>query len=311
MTARTSLDKTVNLLEILHRQDDELHARDGTGAIVRLRDGFDLLTSLILPNYNPGPALERTWHDLCQFISCQRTPWEVIFVCDGSTDGTIEQLHQWRQEDKADWCRVLSYSPNRGKGMAVRVGLEAARGAVRVFTDVDLAYTFDDLLRVVNEVEQGAAVAIASREHPESHALLPMSMIYRVSLRRVQSHVFRGIARQIVDIRYADTQAGLKAFSAEAAQAIVPRLACNGFGFDCEVLLACKHLNIPVTEMPITVRYQTAASTTSWKSSFQMLKQIWQIRRRWSKGIPQPAPSAVTVHETVWPPLAKPLARAA
>lgn len=260
------------------------------------------LISLILPNYNPGPALEESWRQVRHFISRQTKPWEVIFVCDGSTDGSIEQLEQWRTLQRADWCRVLSYSPNQGKGLAVRAGLLAAKGDIKVFTDVDLAYSFDDLLRVAGEVEHGAPVAIASREHPESYALLPMSMLHHVSRRRVQSHVFRSITRQIVGIHYVDTQAGLKAFSAEAVQQIVPRLACNGFGFDCEILLACKHLNIPVTEVPVTVRYQTAASTTSWRTSFQMIKQIWQIRRRWRKGIPAIVPLPVTLRETSWQP---------
>jgi hypothetical protein len=163
-----------------------------------------------------------------------------------------------------------------------------------------LAYSFDDLLQVVNRVRQGAAVAIASREHPESYALLPMSMVHHVSRRRVQSHVFRTITRRILPIRYDDTQAGLKAFTAEAAEKIVPYLSCNGFGFDCELLLACERLGISVSEMPVTVRYQTNASTTSWKSSFQMLKQIWQISQRWKKGIPSPTKLPVVVQEVGW-----------
>ena len=260
--------------------------------------------SLILPNYNPGvgagSGLEKTWHALCEFISRQTVPWEVLFVCDGSNDGSIEQLTQWCKDHRVGWCRVLSYSLNQGKGLAVRVGLQQARGKIRVFTDVDLAYSFEDLLQVVETVKRGSSVAIASREHPESYALLPMSMVHHVSRRRVQSHVFRTIARQMVHLKYVDTQAGLKAFTAEAAEKIVPYLACKGFGFDCEVLLACQRLNLTVTEVPVTVRYQTVASTTSWKSSFQMLAQIWQISQRWKKGLPTIGKVPVEVHEAGW-----------
>lgn len=269
------------------------------------------MNSLILPNYNPGAGLEKTWHDVCQFVKSQSVPWEVLFVCDGSTDGSIEQLAQWCRDQRAGWCRVLSYSPNQGKGLAVRVGLEQAQGKIRVFTDVDLAYSFEDLLQVVDRVKRGAPVAIASREHPESFALLPMSMVHHVSRRRVQSHVFRTITRRIVPIRYEDTQAGLKAFTADAARAIVPYLSCKGFGFDCELLLACQRLGIAVTEVPVTVRYQTAASTTSWKSSIQMLKQIWQINQRWKHGMPSISKVPVVVHETGWVADARPAARAA
>jgi dolichyl-phosphate beta-glucosyltransferase len=271
--------------------------------------------SLIVPNYNPGAGpgsgLEKTWHALCEFISRQTTSWEVLFVCDGSTDGSIEQLTQWCKDHRVGWCRILSYTPNQGKGLAVRVGLQQARGKIRVFTDVDLAYSFEDLLQVVETVKRGSPVAIASREHPDSYALLPMSMVHHVSRRRVQSHVFRSLSRQMIHLKYVDTQAGLKAFTAEAAEKLVPYLSCKGFGFDCEVLLACERLELPVTEVPVTVRYQTAASTTSWKSSFQMLKQIWQISQRWKHGIPAISKVPVVVHETGWVAEARPAARAA
>lgn len=259
-----------------------------------------LVFSLILPNYNPGPDLLKTWREISWFVASQPVPWEVLFVCDGSSDGTIEQLAQWCNADQAAWCRVISYTPNRGKGYAVRVGLHQARGSIRVFTDIDLAYSFEDLLQVVDEVKHGAPVAIASREHPGSYALLPMSMVHHVSRRKVQSHVFRTITQRILPIRHDDTQAGLKAFTAEAAQQLVPYLSCTGFGFDCELLLACQRLRLNVREVPVTVRYQTAASTTSWKSSFQMLKQIWQIRQRWKNGLPAVNTTLPLVQETGW-----------
>lgn len=270
-----------------------------------------LVYSLILPNYNPGHGLEKTWRDVCRFVAQQPTPWEVLFVCDGSTDGSTERLTKWCRDQRVPWCRVLNYSPNHGKGLAVKVGLENAHGRVRVFTDVDLAYSFEDVLAVVDAVRKGNSVAIASREHPDSYALLPMSMVHHVSLRRVQSHVFRTLTRRMVPIRYVDTQAGLKAFTAEAAQRIVPYLSCHGFGFDCELLLACQRLGVEVTEVPVTVRYQTAASTTSWKSSFQMLKQIWQIRQRWKHGLPPTTKVPVVVHETGWQAEIRPAAKAA
>jgi dolichyl-phosphate beta-glucosyltransferase len=47
---------------------------------------------------------------------------------------------------------VIGYSPNRGKGYAVRAGLLAARGRFRIFTDVDLAYRLADVARVADEL---------------------------------------------------------------------------------------------------------------------------------------------------------------
>src|SRR5688572_6330446 len=95
------------------------------------------LFSLVFPTYNPGPFLGRTWDEVSQFLERAPGGWEVLFVCDGCTDGTPARLHALTHGDGR--VRVLSYAANRGKGYAVRHGLLAARGRWRLFTDVDLA----------------------------------------------------------------------------------------------------------------------------------------------------------------------------
>ena len=46
------------------------------------------MTSLVFPAYNPGPAVERTWAAVRDFLRARPDPWEALFVCDGCTDGT-------------------------------------------------------------------------------------------------------------------------------------------------------------------------------------------------------------------------------
>jgi dolichyl-phosphate beta-glucosyltransferase len=248
------------------------------------------VTSLILPAYNPGPLAERTWDSIRQFLAHRPDPWEVLFICDGCTDGTPETLNRLAAEANDPRLRVLSYSPNRGKGFAVRTGLLAARGEHRLFTDVDLAYGFDDVVRVADALRAGAAVAIASREHPESLIQLPPHHIGYAYRRRLQSKVFGTIARTLLPIRHRDTQAGLKGMTAEVAELIMPRLSCNGFGFDCEFLTACARLNVDVTEAPVLVRYEDASSTTKAGTTIKMLKELWRIRKLWPRKGPNPEP---------------------
>lgn len=242
------------------------------------------MTSLVLPAYNPGPSVEAVWHAVGAFVArraARSDPWEAVFVLDGCTDGTPARLAKLAAGDPR--MRVVDYAPNRGKGHAVRVGLLAARGTHRIFTDVDLAYSFDDVLRVADALRDGAAVAVASREHPESHILLPAPTLGYVFRRHCQSRLFGGLARLLLPLRQADTQAGLKGMTAAVARAVVPELACDGFGFDCEFLTACARSGIPVTELPVTVRYDGTASTTRLQTTVRMVRELWQIRRRWRK----------------------------
>jgi hypothetical protein len=156
--------------------------------------------------------------------------------------------------------------------------LEAV-GRYRVFTDVDLAYGFDDVVRVAHTLAAGAEVAIASRLHPESRLILPVGLHGYAYRRHLQSLVFSLLVRGILPLTQRDTQAGLKGLSAAAAHRLLPGLACDGFGFDCELLLACRQHGLPVSEVPVTMCYENRTSTTSWRTVRRMLGELWTIRR--------------------------------
>jgi len=179
----------------------------------------------------------------------------------------------------------LSYFPNRGKGYAVRLGLQAGRGRWRLFTDVDLAYRFDDIVRLAETLRLGSEVAIASRLHFQSRLVLPPSLQGYAYRRYLQSLVFSAIVRCLLPLTQRDTQAGLKGISARAAEMILPHLRCSGFEFDCELLTACVRFGLVVTEVPVCVSYESASSTTGLGSMGRMLKELWKIRRGWRAGI--------------------------
>lgn len=238
------------------------------------------LTSLVLPAYNPGPAIERTWAAVQRFVTGCREPWEAVFVLDGCTDDSQMRLNRLTKRS-GNLLRVVSYPVNRGKGYAVRTGLLAATGAVRLFTDVDLAYSFDDIVRVAKTVSSGSAVAIASREHPDSEVRLPVGLLGYVRRRQLQSRVFNFAARSLLPIAARDTQAGLKGMTAAVAESLIPALRCDGFGFDCELLTACARAGVPVAEVPVCVHYDSTLSTTGSRATLRMLRELWQIRRSW------------------------------
>jgi dolichyl-phosphate beta-glucosyltransferase len=253
--------------------------------------GESPLVSLVFPAYNPGPLVEGTWQQVQAFRQRARGNWEFLFVCDGCTDGTPERLRSLTR-DAGDWVRVLSYEPNRGKGHAVRLGLQAARGHWRLFTDVDLAYSFADIARLADALQAGVDVAIASRTHADSRILVPPRLLGYQYRRRLQSLVFSKLVHWILPIQVGDTQAGLKGLSARAADLLLPRLNACGFEFDCELLTACVRLGLEVGEVPVTVRYDSGDSTTGVNDMTAMIRKLWTIRRAW-RDVPAAAlPSA-------------------
>jgi glycosyltransferase involved in cell wall biosynthesis len=252
-----------------------MHADDPEGA----------LASLIFPLFNPGEQLRQTWQRVEEFLRTARGRWEILFVCDGCSDGSPDRLAEWSRRQFGR-VRVLSYPRNRGKGYAVRRGLLAAAGRWRVFTDIDLAYGFDDIERVAATLRNGAEVAIASRTHPESQILLAAPAQGYVYRRHLQSLIFSQMVRLLLPVEQQDTQAGLKGLSARAAECVLPYLCCDGFEFDCELLTACRHFGLGVREVPVCVRYDGGVSTTNVTSSLRMLRALWKVRRRWRTAPP-------------------------
>jgi glycosyltransferase involved in cell wall biosynthesis len=255
------------------------------------RGRTDSLTSLIFPVYNPGRQAEKTWDEVRRFLAEAPGAWEVLFVCDGCTDGTTDRL-AWLARRHTDRVRVLGHAPNHGKGYAVRQGLRAARGAWRIFTDIDLAYGFEDVLRLARALWDGAEVAVASRSHRDSRVVLRPWLQGYAFRRHVQSVAFSLLARLLLPIRQADTQAGLKGMSARVAELVLPHLRCDGFSFDCEFLTACARYGIPVKEVPVCVRVEDRASTTGLCCVGRMIGDLWSIRRAWRT---PPRPVAIPV----------------
>lgn len=247
--------------------------------------------SLVFPTYNPGLLIDRTWSETRRFVQNADHAWEVLFVCDGCTDGTAERLRDLTH-DEGSWVRIVTHEKNRGKGYSVRQGLLAARGKWRVFADVDLAYGFDDIQRLARTLQDGAEVVVASRSHPGSRMTMPVELQGYVYWRHIQSQVFSLLVRSFLQLGY-DTQAGLKGMSAKVVERLVPHLQCDGFAFDLEFLQACVQQGFEILQIPVCVCHESRSSTTSIGSVARMIRDLWRVRRRRSHQIP-PATATTT-----------------
>lgn len=238
--------------------------------------------SLVFPTYNAIRCLDRTWNEVHRFLRQTTQSWEILFVCDGCTDGTLERLEKLSRQE-TDRIRIVSHAPNRGKGYTVRQGLQAALGRWRIFTDVDLAYGFEDVERVASALRGGADLAIASRHHPDSRLILPPRLQGYMFRRHLQSLAFSSLVRLFLPVTQWDTQAGLKGMTEVFARTVLPRLQCNGFGFDCELLVACAEQEWSVVEVPVCLRCDDAVSTTGARTMLRMIWELWRIRRAWRR----------------------------
>ncbi|MHB1861971.1 MAG: glycosyltransferase [Gemmatimonadaceae bacterium] len=234
--------------------------------------------SLIVPAYNAGAQLAGTLTALDEFRASAPVSVEVVFVDDCSTDGeTAEALVRYAQARER--VRVLRNPVNRGKGYGVARGMVAATGAYRVFTDFDLAYPLSQTLKILAALESGKDVAIACRVLPESRYVMSPSFFHYLYTRHLMSRAFNAAVRVMLLRDTLDTQAGLKGFTAAAAEAIFTRTTIAGFGFDVETLYIARRLGLSVAQVAVDFRYDEEPTTVHFvRDSMRMARDLVRIR---------------------------------
>ena len=234
--------------------------------------------TLVIPVYNAAPFLEANLRTVVEWIAQRPETWELILVDDCSTDATPALIRRLAREGVLS---AVHLTENRGKGFALRVGLGLGRGRYLLFTDCDLAYPIENAARILERLETGADVAIASRVLAGSTYVISPSFFSYLYTRHVMGRLFNLLCRMVTVPRLTDTQAGLKGFSADVLRPLLGRLVMNGFSFDVELLRALMDRQARIVEVPVSFRYDSEPSTVRFMyDSLVMMRDLLLIRRR-------------------------------
>ena len=139
------------------------------------------LLSLIVPVFNEQEVLEESFARMDAAMRATGHPYEIIYVNDGSRDGTMSILR--RIAAGAPQVRVLSFSRNFGHQLAVTCGMDAARGSALIIIDVDLQDPPELIPQMVERWKAGADIVYGKRLKREGETLfkkLTASVYYRL-----------------------------------------------------------------------------------------------------------------------------------
>jgi len=122
--------------------------------------------SIIIPMFNEAENGEHTLARVEESLASFQGDYEIIPVNDGSTDNTLEVLQRIAKLNQR--IRVVSYSRNIGRGMALRAGFKEAKGEIVVSIDADLSYDPKYILPLVDTLkkEQDLDLVLASPYMP-------------------------------------------------------------------------------------------------------------------------------------------------
>ena len=197
--------------------------------------------SLVVPMHQEAGRIAAT---VATLAASPLAAAELVFVDDGSTDGTVEVLRRALAAHGLS-AQVLVLPRNLGKGAAVRTGVLAASGEVVAFVDADLSSPPEAVLEVLHAVEAGAQVAIGSRGHATSELV-----VRQPGSRETAGKGFNVLLRRLGLTDLPDTQCGLKAFDRASARALFEPLQTRRFAFDVEVLARARRLGLDVRVLP-------------------------------------------------------------
>jgi dolichyl-phosphate beta-glucosyltransferase len=237
--------------------------------------------SIVVPAYNEEHRLPPTLEALHAFLARQPLRWEIVVVDDGSRDGTCAVVEDAMA--RIPGLRLVRQWPNRGKGAAVRAGMLAARGQIRVMSDADGSMSPDQLPRLLAPILAcEAEISIGSRYAPGARASAKQPA-YRVLWSRLAN---AAVQRSLVPgVR--DTQCGFKAFTAEAARALFGLGRIDGWAFDLEILALARRAGFTIAEVGVAWTDDRRSRVNPIKDMWKVVREAMTIRKNLRRGVYQ------------------------
>ena len=122
--------------------------------------------SIILPVYNEEGCIQLLVAELSEVINRLDFVFELIFINDGSTDGTYEKILEERKSDKR--IKLIDFSRNFGHQTALSAGLDFATGEAVIMMDADLQHPPDLLPEMIDKWLEGYDVVYTIRKDTQS-----------------------------------------------------------------------------------------------------------------------------------------------
>lgn len=163
--------------------------------------------SVVIPLYNEELSLDELYRQLTSVLDRSAAWHELIFVDDGSTDGSLEVIRRLRASDRR--VKIIAFSRNYGKSPALAEGFRAARGDVVVTIDADLQDNPEEIPGLIARLDDGYDLVSGWKQDRKD----PVTKTW-------PSKLFNAVTSLVSGIRLHDFNCGLKAYRLEVVKRI-------------------------------------------------------------------------------------------
>lgn len=231
-----------------------------------------VMISIVVPAYNEEEHIQDMITALLSLGDI-----EIIITEDGSTDNTKEIIREFSK--RYDNVIVSSKQNRSGKGGAIKRGLEIANGDILGYIDADMATHPNELLKLKEEIDSGAHVAIGSRNLPDSN-IAKKQPFYRILLGKM----YRNLVHLLIKVDLYDLQCGCKLFKRVVWENV--DVKCDGFAFDTELIAKANIKGYKISEVPITWKNKEDSKVNPIKDTVHMFRTVLRVRSEINAGKP-------------------------
>lgn len=226
------------------------------------------LVSVVVPLFNEEPTLAPLYAEVAEALEDAEFEWELVFVDDGSTDGSYRELV--RLHAAYTNVRVVRLRRNFGKAAALAAGFEAAAGEIVITMDADLQDDPHEIPGFVAKLDDGYDLVTGWKQDRQDPIV-----------RRFVSHIYNTATRLATGVRLHDMNCGLKAYRSEVLENV--QLYGERHRF---VPVLAHHLGFSVTELPVNHRARTNGKSRFGierylRSPFDLLTIVFMGRYRY------------------------------
>ncbi len=163
--------------------------------------------SLVIPVFNEAENLVPLFDAIRKAMLPLKKPWELIFVDDGSTDGSLEIMRALVKSDPRH-VRVVSFRRNFGQTAAIAAGIDHSEGEIVILLDADLQNDPADIPLLLAKIDAGYDVVSGWRKNRKDNVIL----------RTLPSMLANGLISWVTGVHLHDYGCTLKAYRRDALE---------------------------------------------------------------------------------------------
>jgi dolichol-phosphate mannosyltransferase len=220
--------------------------------------------SVIVPVFNEARTLDQA------LLRLGSIPQQTVAIDDGSTDESPQILRRWVGLSGRN---AIFRSVNRGKGQAIRTGMDAAKAEFVVVQDADLEYDPSDLPQLLARLLDGSADLVLGSRYMNGH--VPGTSIFF----RLGVFVLNLAVRLLYGVKLTDEATCYKMLRTDVLRRM--DLQCERFEFCPEVIAKAARLGLRIVEVPISYhpRNAKAGKKIRLRDGWAALRTLWRWRK--------------------------------